>query len=173
MNEGPRLEPRTPRASQVEMTELVLPNDANTLGNILGGKVLHLIDIAAALAAHRHCRRQVVTASMDRVDFLHPVRVGQVMMLKARVNSVSRTSMEVGVKVEAENLMTGERRHTASAYATFVALDELGHPTQVPPLDLETDEDRRRQEEGSARRELRMAEIRRKNERVARAEGRP
>ena len=172
MRDGQRREPKTPRSSQVEMTELVLPNDANTLGNVLGGKVLHLIDIAAALAAHRHCRRQVVTASMDRVDFLHPVKVGQVMMLRARVNSVSRTSMEVGVKVEAENLMTGETRHTASAYATFVALDDLGRPTRVPPLEPETDEDRRRMEEGSARRELRMAEIRRKSERVARTEGR-
>lgn len=148
------------------MTELVLPNDANTLGNVLGGKVLHLVDIAAALAAHRHCRRQVVTASMDRVDFLHPVRVGQVMTLRARVNYVARTSMEVGVKVEAENLMTGETRHTASAYATFVALDDLGKPVPVPPLALESEEDRRREAEGRARREHRLGEIARKRERL-------
>ena len=102
---------------------------------------------------------------MDRVDFHHPVKIGQVMTLRASVNFVSRTSMEVGVKVLAENLMTGETRHTASAYATFVALDDLGHPTPVPPLEPVTDDDRRRMEEGQARRELRMAEIRRKKDR--------
>ncbi len=164
--------PRTMRESEVEMTELVLPNDANTLGNALGGRVMHWIDIAAALAAARHCRRQVVTASVDRVDFLHPVRVGQVICVRARVNHVSRTSMEVGVKAESENLLTGERRHTASAYTTFVALDDLGHPTPVPPLELETDEDRRRFEEGKARREQRLAEIRRRAaEKTAREAG--
>lgn len=172
MTDARRQEPKSPRDSQVEMTELVLPNDANTLGNVLGGKVLHLIDIAAALAAHRHCRRQVVTASMDRVDFHHPVRVGQVMTLRARVNYVARTSMEVGVKVEAENLMTGERRHTASAYTTFVALDDLGRPTQVPPLALETDEDRRRHADAQARREHRLAEIQRRDARRRDAEAR-
>ncbi|MEZ4651268.1 MAG: acyl-CoA thioesterase [Candidatus Eisenbacteria bacterium] len=165
------MEPKHPSDSQVEMTELMLPNDANTLGNVLGGKVLHLVDIAAALAAHRHCRRQVVTASMDRVDFHHPVKIGQVMTLRASVNFVSRTSMEVGVKVLAENLMTGETRHTASAYATFVALDDLGHPTPVPPLEPVTDDDRRRMEEGKARRELRMSEIRRKRERQSGTQG--
>jgi acyl-CoA hydrolase len=141
------------------MTELVLPNDANILGNVLGGKVLHLIDIAAAVCAHRHCRRQVVTASMDRVDFLHPVKIGQVMILHASVNYVGRTSMEVGVKVESEDLMTGSREKTASAYTTFVALDEEGRPARVPPLIREGAEQERRFQEGSARREQRMAEL--------------
>jgi acyl-CoA hydrolase len=141
------------------MTELVLPNDANILGNVLGGKVLHLIDIAAAICAHRHCRRQVVTASMDRVDFLHPVRMGQVMVLQASVNYVGKTSMEVGVKVEAEDLMTGAREKTASAYTTFVALDELGKPAPVPPLTREGAEQERRFREGAARREQRLREL--------------
>jgi acyl-CoA hydrolase len=141
------------------MTELVLPNDANILGNVLGGKVLHLIDIAAAVCAHRHCRRQVVTASMDRVDFLHPVKMGHVMILHASVNYVGRTSMEVGVKVESEDLMTGLRQKTASAYTTFVALDERGKPAPVPPLVLEGAEQERRFREGAARREQRLAEL--------------
>lgn len=141
------------------MTELVLPNDANILGNVLGGKVLHLIDIAAAICAHRHCRRQVVTASMDRVDFLHPVRMGQVMVLQASVNYVGKTSMEVGVKVEAEDLMTGAREKTASAYTTFVALNEQGKPAPVPSLIREGAEQERRFREGAARREQRLREL--------------
>ncbi|MCA9726510.1 MAG: acyl-CoA thioesterase [Candidatus Eisenbacteria bacterium] len=144
------------------MTELVLPNDANTLGNVLGGKVLHLIDIAAAVCAHRHCRRQVVTASMDRVDFLHPVKVGEVMILRASVNYVARTSMEVGVKVECEDLMTGVLKKTASAYATFVALDEGGRPIPVPGLIKESPDQERRFREGAERREQRMAELARR-----------
>lgn len=141
------------------MTELALPNDANILGNVLGGKVLHLIDIAAAICAHRHCRSQVVTASMDRVDFLHPVKMGHVMILHASVNYVGRTSMEVGVKVESEDLMTGLRQKTASAYTTFVALDERGKPVPVPPLVLEGADQERRFREGAARREQRLAEL--------------
>lgn len=148
------------------MVELVLPNDANPLGNVLGGTVLHLIDIAAAIAAHRHCRQQVVTASMDRVDFLHPVKIGQVMILNASVNYVARTSMEVGVRVVAEDLKTGERRHTASAFATFVALDEGGKPIPVPGLMQETDEERRRFRDGAERRRLRLAELDRKRARL-------
>jgi acyl-CoA hydrolase len=147
------------------MVELVLPNDANTLGNILGGKVMHLVDIAAAIAAHRHCRRQVVTASMDRIDFLHPVKVGELIILKASVNFAARTSMEVGVKVLSEDLKTGVQRQTASAYSTFVALDEAGRPAPVPPLLPETDEDRRRLAEGEARRRIRLAESQRRRER--------
>ncbi|MFN8546707.1 MAG: acyl-CoA thioesterase [Candidatus Eisenbacteria bacterium] len=147
------------------MVELVLPNDANTLGNILGGKVMHLVDIAAAIAAHRHCRRQVVTASMDRIDFLHPVKVGELIILKASVNFVARTSMEVGVRVLSENLKTGEQRKTASAYSTFVALGEDGRPAAVPGLLLATEEDRRRSAEGAERRRLRMEEIARRRER--------
>src|SRR5512140_3926772 len=120
--------------SRVEMVELVLPNDANPLGSILGGKVMHLIDIAAAIAAHRHCRRPVVTASMDRVDFHHPVRVGQLIILQASVNYVAHTSMEVGVKVQSEDLNTGVRLHTASAYTTFVALGPDGRSQPVSAL---------------------------------------
>lgn len=150
------------------MVELVLPNDANTLGNILGGKVMHLVDIAAAIAAFRHCRHNVVTASVDRVDFLHPVKVGDLIILWASVNYAARTSMEVGVKVHSEDLKTGMRRHTASAYATFVALDDAGKPTPVPALVAENDDDRRRAQEGEARRKQRLGEMAAKRARVPR-----
>jgi acyl-CoA hydrolase len=152
------LTPRSVSESRVEMVELVLPNDANPLGNLLGGKVMHLMDIAAAIAAHRHCRRPVVTASMDRVDFIHPVRVGQLIIVQASVNHAAQTSMEVGVKVHSEDLNTGDRLHTASAYATFVALGPSGRPSAVPPLVPETDEDRRRYREAEARRAVRLQE---------------
>jgi len=151
------LPPKPVSESLVEMVEMILPNDANPIGTASGGKILHLIDVAAAISAMRHCRRQVVTVSFDEVDFLFPVRVGDLVILKASVNFVGRTSMEVGVKVVSENPKTGERRHTASAYTTFVALDDLHHPTSVPPLELETDEDRRRFEQGRTRRENRVA----------------
>ncbi len=111
-------------ASASEYCEFALPNDANGLGNVLGGKVMHLVDLAAAMAAIRHARRPVVTASVDSLHFLHPVRIGQLMILRSSVNRVFRTSMEVGVKVLAEDLLTGEKLHTCSAYLTFVALDE-------------------------------------------------
>lgn len=152
------LAPRPVSASRVEMVELVLPNDANPLGSILGGKVMHLMDIAAAIAAHRHCRRAVVTASMDRVDFIHPVRVGQLIIVQASVNHAAVTSMEVGIKVHSEDLNTGDRLHTASAYATFVALGPSGRPASVPPLVAETEEDRRRGREAEARRAVRLRE---------------
>jgi acyl-CoA hydrolase len=154
----PALPPKAVSESRVEMVELVLPNDANPLGTVLGGKVMHLMDIAAAIAAHRHCRRPVVTASMDRVDFHHPVRVGQLMILQASVNFAARTSMEVGVKVHSEDLATGERLHTASAYATFVALGPDGCPAPVPSLVPATEEERRRNREGEARRAQRLRE---------------
>lgn len=153
--------------SRVEMVELVLPNDANPLGDLLGGKVMHLVDIAAAIAAHRHCRRPVVTASVDRIDFLQPVRIGQIIILQASVNHVGRTSMEVGVRVLAEDLGTGERRHTASAYATFVALDPEGGPTEVPPIILQNRDDERRFREGGARRAVRLEEREARRERLA------
>ena len=152
------LKARPVSESRVEMVELVLPNDGNIHGSILGGKVMHLMDMAAAIAAHRHCRRPVVTASMDRVDFRHPVRVGQLIILMASVNHVAQTSMEVGVKVFSEDLNTGDRLHTSSAYATFVALGPSGRPTPVPSLLLETEEDRRRFREGEARRAARLRE---------------
>ena len=143
-------------ASQSEMVEVVLPNDANPLGNILGGKVMHLIDIAAAIAAHRHSNSYVVTASVDHLDFRHPVRVGELIVLKSSVNRVFHTSMEVGVKVFAENVMTGERRHTSSAYVTFVAIDEDGRPKKVAPVIPETVEQKRRYREAAVRRSLRL-----------------
>src|SRR5271168_5189677 len=113
-------------ASSSEITEAVLPNDANPLGNMLGGRVMHLIDIAGALAAHRHSNSIVVTASVDYLDFRFPIRVGEFIVLKSSVNRVFNTSMEVGVKVFSENILTGQRLHTCSAYLTFVALDEHG-----------------------------------------------
>lgn len=144
-------------ASRVEMVEVVLPQDANTLGNILGGRVMHLVDIAAAIAAHRHSNSYAATASVDYLDFRSPIRVGELVILKASVNRVFRTSMEIGVKVFSENVLTGERKHTTSAYVTFVAVDEDGRPKPVPALILETSEDRRRFREALARRRIRLA----------------
>src|SRR4051794_36577397 len=117
---------RTGTESQSQMAEGVLPNDANPLGNLLGGRLMHFIDIAAAMAAHRHARSYVVTASMDHIDFLSPVHVGDLLILKSSVNRAFTTSMEVGVKVYVENYMTASTRHVASAYLTFVAVDQHG-----------------------------------------------
>jgi acyl-CoA hydrolase len=144
-------------ASRSEMTEVVLPNDANPLGYILGGRVMHLMDIAAAIAAHRHSNSHVVTASVDYVDFRNPIKVGELIVLKSSVNRVFRTSMEVGVKVFSENVLTGERKHTSSAYLTFVAIDANRRKHRIPPLILETDEDRRRHREAELRRQIRLA----------------
>lgn len=149
---------KTVSATRVEMMEIVLPNDANTLGNILGGKVMHLIDIACAVAAHRHCRRPVVTAAMDSLDFRHPIKVGELIIIKASVNRVFRTSMEVGAKVFSENLETGEQKHTSTAYLTFVALDESKKPMAIEPITPETAEEKRRWKEAGIRREFRMKE---------------
>ena len=143
-------------ASQVVMTQLVLPSHTNSLDTIFGGVVMSWIDIAAAIAAQRHSQKEVVTASVDALNFIAPVRKGWVVNLKASVNFVSKTSMEVGVRVDAENPKTGEVFHTASAYMTFVALGGNGRPTQIPQLILETDEDRRRFEAAKLRREKRM-----------------
>jgi acyl-CoA hydrolase len=148
---------RTVAESTVEMLEVVLPNDANPLGNILGGKVMHLIDIAGAIAAHRHSRRHVVTVSVDYLDFVHPIRVGQLIRLHACVTRVFHTSMEVEVKVFMEDYITGEHRQTSSAFVTYVALDSEGRPTAVPPLILRTTEERRRYREALARRRRRLA----------------
>ena len=144
-------------ASRSEMVEAVLPNDANSLGAMLGGRVMHLIDIAGALAAHRHSNSHVVTASVDYLDFRFPIRVGEFIVLKSSVNRVFHTSMEVGVKVFSENILTGERKHTSSAYVTFVAIDLQGQPHPVPPLILETDDDRRRHHDAGERRRVRLA----------------
>ena len=145
------------RVSRSEMVEAVLPNDANPLGNMLGGRVMHLIDIAGALAAHRHANSHVVTAAVDYLDFRFPIRVGDFIVLKSSVNRVFRTSMEVGVKVFSENILTGELRHTSSAYLTYVAIDLNREPHPAPPLVLETEEDRRRYREAGERRRLRLA----------------
>lgn len=145
------------RLSQAEMTELVLPNDANMLGNILGGKVMHLVDLCGAIAACRHCGHVAVTASVDHMDFRYPVRIGELVILKASVNRAFRTSMEVGVKVYSESMLTGERRHTSSAYLTFVALDERGQRIPVPPVLPETGDEKRRYDKAAARREYRLS----------------
>jgi len=125
------------------MVELVLPNDANTMGNVLGGRVLHWIDLAAAIVAHRHSRTEAVTASMDEVSFLGPIRVGQLAVIAARMTFVGRSSMEIRVDVQSEDLLSGERRQTSTAYLTFVAVDKAGQPTEVPPLLYETEEEKR------------------------------
>jgi acyl-CoA hydrolase len=145
------------RASVSEYSEFALPNDANTLGNVLGGKVMHLVDLAGAMAAIRHARRPCVTASVDSLHFLHPVRIGQMVVLRSSVNRAFRTSMEVGVQVETENLLTGVKLHTCSAYLTFVAVDENGKATEVPPVIPETEEEKRRYRQAGERREYRLA----------------
>jgi acyl-CoA hydrolase len=149
------------RASVSEYSELALPNDANGLGNVLGGKVMHLVDLAAAMAAIRHARRPCVTASVDSLHFLHPVRIGQLLLLRSSVNRVFRTSMEVGVQVETETLLTGEKLHTCSAYLTFVALDENRKAVEIPPVIPETEDEIRRYREAGERREYRLAMRRR------------
>jgi acyl-CoA hydrolase len=138
------------------MVQLVLPNDANTLGNVLGGMVLHWADLAAAVVAHRHCRSEAVTASMDQVSFLAPIKVGQVAAFSARMTYAGRTSMEIRVDVESEDLMTGQRHRTSTAYMTFVAIDKKGRPRPVPPLILETAEERREARAAEVRREERL-----------------
>lgn len=155
-----QLQAKPVRESQVEVMQTVLPTDANPLGNMLGGTVMHLIDIAGSMAAMRHCRRVVVTASVDRLEFREPIRVGEFIILKASVNYAGRTSMEVGVKVLGENPLTGEQRHTSTAYLTFVALDEMGRPTEVPKVIPETDEEKERYRQAEERRAARLAGIR-------------
>lgn len=149
-------------ASYSEYTELALPNDANSLGNLLGGKVMHLVDLAGAMAAMRHSRHVVVTASVDQMHFIHPVRIGNWVRLRSAVNRVFRTSMEVGVKVWVENTIAGTHRHVGSAYLTFVAVDSQGRRVPVPRLQPESDEEKRRYEDAGRRRELRQLELERK-----------
>jgi acyl-CoA hydrolase len=144
--------------ARAEMTEVVLPQDSNPLGYILGGRVMHLVDIAAAIAAHRHSNSYVVTASVDYLDFRNPVRIGDLIILKSQVNRVFNTSMEVGVKVFSENVLTGERKHTTSAYVTFVAIDEkTGKRKAAPQLLVRTAEEKRRYREALGRRKIRLA----------------
>jgi acyl-CoA hydrolase len=150
------IEGKPVRESASEYSELALPTDANVLGHVLGGKVMHLVDVAAALTAIRHARKPVVTASVDSLHFLHPVQIGQLIHLRSAVNRVFRTSMELGVKVMAEDLMTGSLVHTCSAYLTFVALDEHGKATVAPPVIPETEEEKRRYAEAAERRDYRL-----------------
>ncbi len=147
---------KTVSSSQVVMTQLVLPSHTNALGSIFGGTVMSWVDIAAAIAAQRHSGKEVVTASIDGLNFVAPVYKGWVVNLKASVNFTSKTSMEIGVRVDAENPKTGETFHTASAYLTFVALDSMGKPTLVPSLILENADQERRYHEAQARREQRL-----------------
>ncbi len=154
--------------STVVMAQVMNPQDANPAGNVHGGVIMKLIDTAAGTVAVRHARSNVVTASIDRLDFLGPVFIGDLVTLKASLTYVGKTSMEVGVRVEAETLLTNEVRHTASAYLTFVALDPQGHPTGVPALILETETDRRRNQEARARREMRSLEKKTERERSSR-----
>jgi len=148
---------RTVAQSRSDYAEICLPNDANTLGNMLGGHVMHLVDLCGAIAGMRHARCAVVTASIDRMTFLHPVHLGELVRLKSQVNRVFRTSMEVGVKVWVENLTKGTLRHTSSAYLTFVGLDPAGNKVLLPPIVPETEDDKRRYEEAAERRAYRLA----------------
>src|SRR5712671_2948027 len=132
------------RESVSEYSELALPNDANVLGNLAGGTIMHLVDLAGAIAAIRHCRHPVVTASVDHMDFIHPVKIGQMVRLRSSVNRAFRTSMEVGVKVWVEDLITGLERHVSSAYLTFVAIEKTGERVPVPAVIPETPEEHRR-----------------------------
>ncbi|WP_414652927.1 acyl-CoA thioesterase [Humidesulfovibrio sp.] len=150
---------KTAAESAVTMSHQVLPHDANPAGNVHGGVILKHIDTAAGVVAMRHVRGWAVTASIDRMDFLKPVFVGELVTLKASLNMVGRTSMEIGVRVEAENLLTGEVRHTNSAYLTFVALDEHGNPRPAPPLILKGEVAERRYRQALRRRELRWQAI--------------
>jgi acyl-CoA hydrolase len=154
--------PRPVSDSISEMVEIVLPNDANPMGSLLGGRLMHWIDLAGALAAFRHTRSYVVTASIDHLDFRFPVRVGDIVVLKSSVNRAFGTSMEVGVKVWVENALTGERHHVSSAYLTFVAVDRQGRKVPVPAAGPQSEVERERYEDAGRRREIRGAEAERK-----------
>ncbi len=145
--------------SAIVLYRLMMPNDANPSGNVFGGTILKLMDEVASIVAFRHCRKNVVTASIDRMSFFAPVYVGNLIALKASVNYVGNTSMEIGVRIEAEDLRTGQVVHTGSCYLTYVALDENGRPTPIPKIIPETDEEKRRYNQALARRKLREAEL--------------
>lgn len=158
------LTPKPPQASATEMVQVVLPNDANPLGFILGGTVMHLIDIAGAIAAHRHTRTLLVTAAVDGLQFLHPIKVGDLIILRSRVTCAFTTSLEVEVEVFSEETLTGRRRMTSRAYLTFVAIDATGTRVQVPPLLVVTDAEKRECEEAHARRAERLKNRRLRDE---------
>jgi acyl-CoA hydrolase len=147
----------SPRQSFTETVQVVLPNDANPLGFVLGGYVMHQIDLVGAIAAYRHTRGLLVTAAVDGLQFLHPIRVGDLMIVNARVTAAFRTSLEVEVEVFSEETLTGKRQQTSVAYLTFVTLERNGQRATVPPLDLESDDDRRRSREAEERRKRRLA----------------
>ncbi|MCC6244293.1 MAG: acyl-CoA thioesterase [Gemmatimonadaceae bacterium] len=149
---------RTVAASQHESSELIMPQDANILGHAFGGAIMAMVDKSAAVAAFRHARTNCVTASIDRVDFKEPIHVGELVTCRASVNYVGTTSMEVGVRVESEDLITGIRRHTNTCYLTFVAIDRNGRPVPIPAVKPETDEQRRRYDNAQARRQRRLEE---------------
>jgi acyl-CoA hydrolase len=145
-------------ASASEMAEVVLPAQTNALGKLLGGHVMHLVDIVAAMAASRHANSYMVTASVDYIDFRNPVSLGEIVLLKSHVNRVFHTSLEIGVEVYSEDILTGEKKHTTSAFVTFVAIDEhTRKPKPVPPLIVKTAEEKRRWKEAAKRRENRLA----------------
>ena len=148
--------PKRASESETEMVQVVLPNDANPLGYILGGTVMHLIDMAGAIAAHRHTRTLLVTAAVDDLQFLHPIKVGDLIILKARVTCVFNTSLEVLVDVHSEETLTGRRQRTSRAFLTFVAVDGRGGCVPIPPLVVETEDERRICREAHARREERL-----------------
>ena len=145
--------------SYVIMHELILPNDTNNLDTVFGGKVMQYMDLCAAMSAYKFARSAVVTASVDRLDFLAPARVGDMLILKSSVNYNNRSSMEVGVRIDAENVKTGETRHTASAYLTFVSLDEEGKPQKVKNIIAESDDEIRRCKEGKVRHAQRLKRL--------------
>lgn len=147
---------KSPRESMVEMTELVLPNDTNLLGNLLGGKLMHLVDVAGAMAAQRHSNKIVVTAAIDSVDFKHPIKAGEIVILKAKVTWVGRTSMEVAVEVFSESFRTGERKLTNKAYVTFVAVDADSKPVKICGLLVESEEEKLEYEAAAVRRAERL-----------------
>ena len=152
------MDSKTVKDSQIEMIELVLPNDTNILGNLLGGRLMHWIDISAALAASRHCNTVAVTAAVDSLDFHHAIHLGNIVRLKASVNRAFNTSMEVGVRVESEDIKTGAISHSNSAYLTFVSIDpETKKPKKVPEIIPETKEEIRRYEQALKRREQRLS----------------
>ena len=151
---------KTVKESQVIMHELVLPNDTNLLGNVLGGRVMHLMDICAAMSAYKHARRPVVTASVDHLDFLAPAKKGDILILKSSVNFTHKTSMEVGVKIEAETPLTGEIHHTATAYLTFVALNDNKKPMKIPRILPKTDKEKYRFKEVEKRHSQRVKRLR-------------
>lgn len=147
---------KSPSESRVEMTELVLPEHTNALGTIFGGQIMAWIDTAAAICAFRHCRTMCVTASMDALDFLAPVRLGHIVILQANINFTSKTSMEIGVKVTSEDPLTGKKNHTASSYLTFVAVDKKGKPIPVPQVDPQTSQEKFWFQEAKKRRAYRL-----------------